>query len=136
MADFIANNLLATSHTQRGRCEGMAAVVILDRVHRRILNAEALAARARGLRHAATVVRFEGMTLPEQFRIVRCASLLVSVHGAGQQWVTFMRKGTRILSIGWKDWPPNYYKQAAKDAGVQCKDSRCMVWAAGNASIT
>ena len=44
--------------------------------------------------------------------------MLVSVHGAGQQWVSFMRRGSVLVSLGWKHWRPDFYRQAAVAAGV------------------
>jgi hypothetical protein len=86
-------------------------VLILQRRTRRLLNAQALAdaAVAKGL--FASVVEFDDLGVPEQIRAVRCCKLFVAVMGAGQQWVSFMRRGSAMLSIGWKNWKPDYYKK-------------------------
>jgi hypothetical protein len=39
------------------------------------------------------VVRLEDMAVQDQLETVRCASLLLGVHGAGLGWMAFMRKG-------------------------------------------
>ena len=34
--------------------------------------------------------------------------------GAGQQWATFMRPGSTLLSIGWSKWKNDYYAKYAR----------------------
>jgi len=104
-------------------------VVILQRRNRRLLNAQDLAAFVETQTTTLTsggdkgplfarVVEFDGMNVTQQMFTVRCCKLFVAVMGAGQQWVSFMRKGSTLLSIGWRNWNADYYKGYAKEAGV------------------
>ena len=95
-------------------------VVILQRKSRRLRNVGALAERARARGLEAVVVEFESATeVLEQIATVRCCRLFVSVMGAAQQWVSFMRPQSTLLSIGWINWKTTYYEKFAKDAGVK-----------------
>ena len=41
-------------------------------------------------------------------------SIQIAVMGAGQQWATFMRPGSTLLSIGWSKWKNDYYAKYAR----------------------
>lgn len=118
VAAHIAHRLLGPlAADELVQCE--RTVLVLDRERRRILNAEEVgaAARARGL--FAHVVRFEGTTFDSQLRHMRCAQLVVSVHGAGQQLLVFMRPGATLLSIGWEGHTPDWFLLDALDAHLR-----------------
>jgi hypothetical protein len=83
--------------------------LILQRKSRRLLNAEELGETARAAGFAVRLVDFEELGVLEQLKEVRCASLFLAVMGAGQQWASFMRPGTTLASIGWKNWKAEYY---------------------------
>lgn len=100
---------------QSGQCPTDAdrTVLVLQRNSRKLLNADEIAnwasSSSPGLH--ARIVTFEGMAVLEQMQAVRCCKLLIAVMGAGQQWVSFMRRGSVLLSVGWKNWRADYYQK-------------------------
>lgn len=93
-------------------------VLILQRRSRRLLNAEALATIIRSKGLYANVALFEDATVLQQLATVRCCKLFIGVMGAGQQWVSFMRPRTTLLSIGWTNWKATYYEKYARENNV------------------
>jgi hypothetical protein len=85
--------------------------LVLQRDSRKLLNAVDIASWAAAAGLHARVVTFEGMAVVAQMHAVRCCQLLVAVMGAGQQWVSFMRRGSALLSVGWKNWRADYYQK-------------------------
>jgi len=118
VSDFILRGLEAKGQLHECPTDPDRTVLILQRRTRRLLNAEDLQAEAKRQGLFATVVEFDGMGVPDQIAAVRCCKLFVAVMGAGQQWVSFMRRGSTLLSIGWKNWKAEYYKKYAQEAGV------------------
>jgi len=127
VSDFILKGLIASKQAAaggKGGGGGMDAcpsdadrtVLILQRRTRRLLNAEALAegVRAKGL--FARILEFDDLDVPDQIKAVRCCKLFVAVMGAGQQWVSFMRRGSALLSIGWRNWKADYYKKYVRNS--------------------
>jgi hypothetical protein len=98
---------------ESGRCptDPDRTVLVLQRDSRKLLNADEIAKWASSSGLHARVVTFEGMAVLEQMQAVRCCKLLIAVMGAGQQWVSFMRRGSVLLSIGWKNWRADYYQK-------------------------
>jgi hypothetical protein len=94
-------------------------VLILQRQNRKLLNAEALATMVRQKGLHATVAEFEGASVLQQISTARCCKLFIAVMGAGQQWVSFMRPGSTLFSIGWTNWNANYYAKYAKENNVK-----------------
>lgn len=103
-----------------GACTADREVTILQRItSRRLVNAVELRDAAQALGLSSRVVALENMSLAEQLTIANCSAALVAVMGAGQQWVSFMRPGSALLSVGWDNWPVGYYEQFADAARVR-----------------
>ena len=113
-------------------------VVVLQRESRRIANMDEIVAAVRQLKVApgagkgrtfssaqplnVRVAIFENASIAEQLSTVACCGLLVAVMGAGQQWVSFMPRGSTLLSVGWQNWRGDYYEVYAKAAGVRFRE--------------
>ena len=114
-------------------------VVLLQRRSRRIVNLEDIAKTLRKLKvkspsssnvnsrttYSSLNVRvalFENASITEQISTAHCCRLFFGVMGAGQQWVSFMRRGSMLLSVGWQNWRGDYYAKYAKGAGVRFKE--------------
>jgi len=97
-------------------------VLILQRQNRKLLNVEELSKIVKTYSKGklyVNIVEFEDASVLQQIITVRCCKLFIAVMGAGQQWVSFMRSGTTLLSIGWSNWNANYYSKYAKENNVK-----------------
>ena len=93
----------------RQRCERYHVVVIARLGTRVILNIDKFRSvlRERGYSDVR-VESFENQTVQEQIRIVRCASVLIGVQGAGLAWYMFMPRHALVVELTWYGWTSKY----------------------------
>ena len=114
-------NYLGTSYGFQECDRNVIKVTILNRLTRRILNAEELrnATLALGLKNVE-IHTFEGKSLIEQYRIIYCTDILIGVQGAGLGWIYLLRHTSGLIELAWPKYKWGFrYKGRAKGAKIQ-----------------
>lgn len=77
-------------------------VTIVQRNHRRIINARELAKAVKlmGFRKVR-IVNLERMEVKAQARVAASSRVLIGIQGAGLQWAAFMPAGSSLIEIAW-----------------------------------
>lgn len=89
-------------------------VTIIKRKLRQILNTGELEQAAKSEGFIVVSEYLEDYNVKEQMKLALWSDVLVSVHGAGLEWLVFMRPGCAILEIYWDFWPCYYCKVAPR----------------------
>ena len=102
--------------TTEHRCTSKYALFIQRNHTRRILNIDDLTARAAKLYgyHNIRVVYFENTSIAEQWKMIRCADVLIGVQGAALVWFTYLPPNATFVQLVFDGWHPFYSGYAHK----------------------
>ena len=115
----IENRVYSLLNISKENCTDKPLLILQDRNYRRILNIRDLRQTAVKTGFQAEIVAFENITAKEQLRWMRCADVLVGVHGAGLEWFHFMKKPAALIEIGWNHWSSGLYTARATAQGYR-----------------
>jgi len=117
-----------------GPGRGRPLVLFILRRKKRFIGNEAELVKATAWQGASYNIRFEhleSMSLVEQFRLARAATVIVGVHGAGLAWCTMMEPTSRsaVVEIVASNWVgagtyqqrklPRHYEDLSRAMGLQ-----------------
>ena len=91
------------------------SIVFIQRTKnfRQILNVDDIVAYFLRRGHTdARVVFLEKLSFVEQMRVVKCARVLVAVHGAGLSWFQFLPRGAVMVEVTFHNWPSFFIPRA------------------------
>ena len=102
--------------TTKLECVSKYALFIQRNRTRRILNIEDLTARAAKLYgyNNVRMVYFENASIAEQWKMIRCADVLIGVQGAALVWFTYLPPNATFVQLVFDGWHPFYSGYARK----------------------
>lgn len=94
---------------------------------RRLLNADELVRAL--IEHGFTRVRveiFDGKTLLEQARLIRCTKVLIAVQGAGLNWYHFLPHNAKVMELTFNRWGSRYERRLLRNrSDIKPKVLKC-----------
>ena len=91
--------------TKDVHCRAKYALFLQRARTRRVLNISELADAAKAMGYGNVIVaHMENKTMFEQWKLIRCASLFVTVQGAGASWLMFLPKQAVLVELSYPGW--------------------------------